>query len=413
MELSPAILEKIRTRQAAIEETASPYAAGNSSAIRKKLQPRRPEEPVIRPPFSRDADRILHSKAYTRYIDKTQVFFLIDNDHITHRVLHVQLVSKIGRTIGRALGLNEDLIEAIALAHDIGHVPFGHKGEECLNEICRREGIGVFKHNLQSIQFLDVIEDLDLTLQTLDGVLCHDGEQFVPRLSPSGPLTAAALAFKCEQIRRGGDIPVLPSTMEGCVVRTADVIAYLGRDLQDAIEVGLIKKDDEDLAAICREYLGVEDYQMINWTVIDTLIKDLVAESFGTAEIAFSREAAEAVTRMQGFSIERIYQDPRLTAQQEKIKRMFVTLFDHFAADLAAGRTDSLIYTDYLDAPWVSETYRASASDGEKVRDFIAGMTDRYFAETFQAVILPERVRGTYARDPEDDPHPSSSRAPN
>ncbi|MBP2146666.1 dGTPase [Methanofollis sp. W23] len=408
MELSPAILEKIRTRQAAIEETASPYAARNSSAFRKKLQPRRPEEPVIRPPFSRDADRILHSKAYTRYIDKTQVFFLIDNDHITHRVLHVQLVSKIGRTIGRALGLNEDLIEAIALAHDIGHVPFGHKGEECLDEICRREGIGVFKHNLQSIQSLDVIEDLDLTLQTLDGVLCHDGERFVRRLSPTGSLTAAALAAKCEQIQKGGDAPVLPATMEGCVVRAADVIAYLGRDLQDAIEVGVIKKDDEDLAAICHESLGVEDYQMINWTVIDTLIKDLVAESFGTAEIAFSREAAGAVTRMQAFSIEHIYQDPRLTAQQEKIRRMFVTLFDHFAADLDAGRTDSLIYTDYLDAPWVSETYRTSASEGEKVRDFIAGMTDRYFAETFQALILPRRVRGTY-----DDPHPSSSRAPN
>ncbi|QYZ79211.1 HD domain-containing protein [Methanofollis formosanus] len=399
MNIKPGILEKIRARQASIDELASPRATRNADAVRRKTDPFRPEEPVIRPPFYRDADRILHSKAYTRYIDKTQVFFLIDNDHITHRVLHVQLVSKIARTIGRALGLNEDLIEAIALGHDIGHVPFGHKGEEFLNEICVREGIGVFRHNLQSIQSLDVIEDLDLTLQTLDGILCHDGERFVRRLRPTGPLDAATLAAKCDRIRRGADDPpVLPSTMEGCVVRAADVIAYLGRDLQDAIEVGLIEEDDDDLAAICRESLGIENYQTINWTVIDTLIKDLVNESFEEAEIAFSREAAEAVTRMQQFSIDHIYQNPRLTAQQEKIRTMFVTLFDHFAADLAGGKADSPICTDFLDAPWVSRPYLDHASDGEKVRDFIAGMTDRYFAETFQAVTIPERVRGTYRR---------------
>ncbi|QSZ67246.1 HD domain-containing protein [Methanofollis aquaemaris] len=399
MEIKPEILEKIRERQVSVEQYSSPQATRNADAVRRKTDPARPEEPVIRPPFYRDADRILHSKAYTRYIDKTQVFYLIDNDHITHRVLHVQLVSKIARTIGRALGLNEDLIEAIALGHDIGHVPFGHKGEEFLNEICVREGIGVFKHNLQSIQSLDVIEDLDLTLQTLDGVLCHDGERFVRRLRPTGSLDAATLTSKREQIRRGADDPpVLPSTMEGCVVRAADVIAYLGRDLQDAIEVGLIDEDDEELLAICRDSLGIEDYQTINWTVIDTLIKDLINESFGEAEIAFSRDAAEGVTRMQEFSIDRIYQNPRLTAQQEKIRTMFVTLFDHFSGDLAEGKADSPIATEFLDASWVSRTYLEHARDGEKVRDFIAGMTDRYFAETFQVVTIPERVRGTYRR---------------
>ncbi|EJG06298.1 deoxyguanosinetriphosphate triphosphohydrolase [Methanofollis liminatans DSM 4140] len=399
MDLYPEILAEIRDRQAAVEQTHSPHATRNAEAVRKKASPKRPEEPVIRPPFYRDNDRILHSRAYTRYIDKTQVFFLIDNDHITHRVLHVQLVSKIGRTIGRALGLNEDLIEAIALGHDIGHTPFGHKGEACLDAICRREGIGAFRHNLQSVRFLDVIEDLDLTLQTLDGILCHDGERFVRRLAPAEPITAPAFAAKCERIGSGAEEPVLPSTMEGCVVRAADVIGYLGRDLQDAIEVGLIDRDDEDLAAICRKTLGTDDERAINWTVIDTLIKDLVNESFGKGEIAFSEAAAEGVKKMQQFSIDRIYNNPRLTSQQEKIERMFSTLFDHFSADLEEGKTGSLIYTDYLDSTWVSGDYLDTAGEGDKVRDFIAGMTDRYFFETFQAITLPERVKGTYRRE--------------
>ena len=395
MDVSPVILEEIRHRQAAVERTYSPYAAQNTSAVRKKGA--KLEEPIIRPPFSRDADRILHSRAYTRYIDKTQVFSLIENDHITHRVLHVQLVSKIGRTIGRALGLNEDLIEAVALGHDIGHVPFGHTGEECLDGICRREGVGAFRHNVQSVQFLDVIEDLDLTLQTLDGVLCHDGERFVGRLVPAGPLTAASLRSKCERVSGGAS--VLPSTMEGCVVRVADVIAYLGRDLQDAIEVGLIERDDEDLTAICRETLGIDDYRTINWTVIDTLIKDIITESFGKEEVAFSDNAAEGVKQMQRFSIDHVYNHPRLTSEKEKIRGMFTALFEHYSTDLEEERRDSPIYADYLDAPWVSREYRETAREEEMVRDFIAGMTDRYFSESFRAVVLPERVRGTYRRE--------------
>jgi dGTPase len=394
MDISPAILEEIRRRQAAVERTYSPHAATNASAVRKKGV--KPEEPAIRPPFYRDADRILHSRAYTRYIDKTQVFSLIENDHITHRVLHVQLVSKVARTIGRALGLNEDLIEAVALGHDIGHVPFGHTGEECLDAICRRAGTGAFRHNVQSVRFLDVIEDLDLTLQTLDGVLCHDGERFVGRLVPAGPLTPASLDAKCERIDGGES--VLPSTMEGCVVRVADVIAYLGRDLQDAIEIGLIDRDDEDLTAICRETLGIDDYRAINWTVIDTLIKDIITESFGKAEVAFSDDAAEGVRQMQRFSIDHVYNHPRLVSEKEKIRGMFAALFEHYTSDLEAERRDSLIYADYLDAPWVSREYLETATEGEKVRDFIAGMTDRYFSESFRAVVLPERVRGTYRK---------------
>jgi dGTPase len=145
------------------ESQLSKYACKSENAI--KLS----EEPIdIRPPFFRDIDKIIHSQSYTRYIDKTQVFAFVENDHITHRVLHVQLVSKIARTIGRALRLNEDLIEAIALGHDVGHTPFGHAGEKYLNNIAQKEKIGYFCHNAQSVKMLKDIEGLNITLQTLD-----------------------------------------------------------------------------------------------------------------------------------------------------------------------------------------------------------------------------------------------------
>ena len=162
------------------EALLSPHAARSDQALRRKN--RKPED--IRTPYSRDADRIIHTRAYTRYIDKTQVFYLIENDHITHRVIHVQLVSKIARTIGRCLRLNEDLIEAIALGHDIGHIPYGHFGESCLSALCEEHGIGKFFHNVQSVRFLDQIEDQDLTMQVLDGILCHNGETDDVRISP-------------------------------------------------------------------------------------------------------------------------------------------------------------------------------------------------------------------------------------
>jgi len=167
-------------------EILSPVATLSDSGVRRFRDVR--VEEGYRQTFSVDVDRILHSRAYTRYIDKTQVFYLIHHDHITHRVLHVQLVSKIARTIGRYLGLNEDLIEAISLGHDIGHTPFGHDGERFLSELCRAGGIGDFLHNVQSVQFLDRVErkgkGWNLCLQTLDGILCHDGEVHNQVLKP-------------------------------------------------------------------------------------------------------------------------------------------------------------------------------------------------------------------------------------
>ena len=163
------ILEDVKWTMLEKESLLSPIACKSNESVRLKN-----DNKDIRPEFFRDIDRIIHSQGYTRYIDKTQVYSFTDNDHITHRVLHVQLVSKIARTIGRALRLNEDLIEAIALGHDIGHTPFGHTGERFLDEICQREQIGYFCHNAQSVRILKDIEDLNISIQTLDGILAHN-----------------------------------------------------------------------------------------------------------------------------------------------------------------------------------------------------------------------------------------------
>lgn len=161
------VLEKAKNNMLLKEQNFSEYACKYEEAL---IEDNNTED--IRPVFFRDIDRIIHSLAYTRYIDKTQVFSFTKNDHITHRVLHVQLVSKIARTIGRSLKLNEDLIEAIALGHDVGHSPFGHKGENYLNNICKKEGIGYFYHNAQSVRVLKDIENLNISIQTLDRNTC-------------------------------------------------------------------------------------------------------------------------------------------------------------------------------------------------------------------------------------------------
>ena len=233
--LEPGRFSAIRSLIGRQEALLSPHATISADAVRRHNRVKED----IRTPFSRDADRIIHTRAYSRYIDKTQVFYLIENDHITHRVIHVQLVSRIARTIGRSLRLNEDLIEAIALGHDIGHIPYGHFGENCLSRLCEQYGIGKFFHNVQSVQFLDRIEDCDLTLQVLDGILCHNGEADDVRISPV-PCQGWAAFDKKVQDATDGTRPLKPATPEGCVVKFADTIAYIGRDLQDAREVGLI-----------------------------------------------------------------------------------------------------------------------------------------------------------------------------
>ena len=257
MKSEPLNLKSIRElldhKQAA---SLSGQATPNAAALRREQEDFLSEG--YRQAFSVDGDRILHSRAYARYIDKTQVFYLVRNDHITHRVLHVQLVSKISRTIGRFLGLNEDLIEAISLGHDIGHTPFGHDGERFLSELCDEHGIGAFHHNIQSVQFLDRVErkgrGWNLCLQTLDGILCHDGEVHNQMLAPWPVKTFESLAAEMAAKKADPAADLMPMTLEGCVVRMADTVAYIGRDIEDAIRLGLIERTD--IPDACAQVLG-------------------------------------------------------------------------------------------------------------------------------------------------------------
>jgi len=383
----PSLASSIRTLTGKREALLSPLAVTSADAVRRYN--RVPED--IRTPYSRDADRIIHTRAYTRYIDKTQVFYLVDNDHITHRVIHVQLVSKIARTIGRSLRLNEDLIEAIALGHDIGHIPYGHFGETCLSALCERYGIGTFSHNVQSVRFLDQIEDCDLTMQVLDGVLCHNGEADDVRIAPE-PLASWAAFDRKVQENADGRRSRSPMTLEGCVVKFADTIAYIGRDLQDARDVGLID-DGTEIPEQARNVLGSSNREIIN-----TLIYDLL-ENSDTEEsgfISYSRIVEQALISLRTFSREHIYDNPTLTSERRKIELMYTTLFSSCLESLEKNDITAKIYTDFINTQWTNQQYLETATPPELVRDFIAGMTDRYFAKRHEECVIPRRIEGKF-----------------
>lgn len=359
-----------------IEDERLSYGATRSTqAVRRKEE----ERSGYRQAFSLDADRIIHSRAYTRYIDKTQVFCLVSNDHITHRVLHVQLVSRIARTIGRFLSLNEDLIEAIALGHDIGHAPFGHDGENFLAKLCVGHGLPPFQHNIQSVRFLDHLErkgrGWNLSLQTLDGILCHDGEIHANRISPNPGKSFASLNKELKQKQNDPKYKLAPMSLEGCVVRMADTVAYIGRDIEDAILLGLIKRSD--IPKSCREKIGNS-----NGEIVYTLVTDLIANSFiptnkadGKGYIGFSIKMADHLKELKTFNYSSIYLHPKTKTNLPLIQNCYETLFDHYLQQLENGHA-----TEHVDIMTdMDSSYLASHTPGAMVCDYIAGMTDDFF----------------------------------
>jgi dGTPase len=353
-------------------EILSPLAVRNADGVRRMPDERM--ESGYRQAFSVDVDRILHSLAYARYIDKTQVFYLVKNDHITHRVLHVQLVSKIARTIGRFLSLNEDLIEAIALGHDIGHTPFGHDGERFLSEICRNHGIGYFHHNLQSVHFLEKVErkgeGWNLCLQTLDGILSHDGEIHSEKLLPMTDKTFAAMDREIIAKKNDPNTALIPMTLEGCVVRMADTVSYIGRDIEDAIRLKLIHRSD--LPRESTSLLGDT-----NGTIVFNLVTDIICNSRGNPYIAFSPEVSEAVKQLKSFNLEHIYMNSRIKKHVHRIKKLFEMLFETYLEDMQNQRESSVVFKRFLKN--MKKSYIQCHQPAEIVRDFISGMTDRYF----------------------------------
>lgn len=352
----------------------SPRATRSTEALRRKEEVATP----YRQQFALDADRILYSRAYARYIDKTQVFSMVANDHITHRVLHVQLVARIARTIGRFLQLNEDLIEAIALGHDIGHPPFGHTGESLLSELCIEHGLPPFQHNIQSVRFLDSLErkggGWNLTLQVLDGILCHDGEVHSQQLTPEPISSFDEFDIKLKTKADSPSFPLMPATPEGCVVRLADTIAYIGKDIEDAIILGIIARSD--LPRGSRELLG-----STNGTIVYTLVTDLISnsesEEGANAPIGFTKEISDALKELKEFNYRYIYLAPETKKFNPAIRRCYRSLFRHYL-DMLERSPNSLpssvdLMTDI--APLSMDKYTLA----ERTRDFISGMTDNYF----------------------------------
>jgi dGTPase len=359
----------------------SPAATPSPKGLRRSPE----DTAAYRQQFALDADRILYSRAYSRYIDKTQVFSLVANDHITHRVLHVQLVARIARTIGRFLRLNEDLIEAISLGHDVGHPPFGHDGETFLSDLCLEHGLPPFQHNIQSVRLLDRLErkgkGWNLTLQVLNGILCHDGEVHSQSLTPvpneSFDQFDQILEKKAQNPKRND----MPSTLEGCVVRLADTIAYIGRDIEDAIILGLIRR--EDLPDTCQAILG-----NTNGTIVYNLVTDLITHSriqdFHSSSIGFSEEVAAALGELKEFNYERIYLAPTTKQQNPLVRECYRSLFSHYMNCLEGHPRHIPLDVDLMSD--INPYYLQKYSAEEKVRDFIAGMTDDFFLKQAESI---------------------------
>jgi dGTPase len=307
-------------------------------AVRREPEPDSP----LRTPFQRDRDRIVHSKAFRRLKHKTQVFIAPEGDHYRTRLTHTLETGCIARTVARALGLNEDLTEAVGFGHDLGHPPFGHIGEEALDRALRERGAPGFKHNRHSLRVVDVLEHdgrgLNLTEAVRDGILNHTG-------------------------------PDPPATLEGRVVRLVDRVAYINHDIDDAVRAGILAEDDLPGAEI--ELLGPTGAERI-----DTLVRDIVATSRERGDVAQSEEVGGAMLRLRKFMFERVYLGPEARGEHDRVIRTLRGLFDH-----------------YLDHPDLVADGAAPGDELQRVTDYIAGMTDRFAIASFRRLALPEESR--------------------
>lgn len=334
---------------------------------------------VWRPAFVRDIDKIMHCPFYNRYTDKTQVFSLTKNDDISRRALHVQLVSRIARTIGKTLNLNLDLIEGIALGHDIGHTPFGHAGERFLDELYSSHTGRHFSHNIHSVRVLDKIFPYNITLQTLDGIAAHNGELECIEYRPR-PLESFdefdELIESCYQDNNNIK-KLVPSTLEGCVVRISDIIAYLGKDRQDAERAGIIEgNEDFDNGIIGRN----------NAEIINNLSVNIIENSYGKDYIKLDEKYFKALSEAKKQNYDVIYRDKKVKQALENIIRpMMGEIYERLLDDLLRGNRDSPVFSHHIS--YVNKAHYKRKEPYENsdpdtiVADYIASMTDDYFID--------------------------------
>lgn len=331
-------------------------------------------------PYKRDVDRIVHSKAYARYIDKTQVAYLIRNDHITHRSLHVQLVSNFARGIAEILRLNLDLVEAIALGHDVGHPPFGHEGEEYLSALTQEFGLGVFAHPWQSCRLFTDIEPLNLGLAVYDGFLCHDGgmcgTKYAPRFNKTWEDHFVDRRNKLADPGKN----IWPGTLEGCLVKLCDTISYLGRDIEDAISLGILNRDEIPLTILGNS----------NRNILSRVAADVIEHSYDKDYIAFSDPVYEAIGVIRKFNFVKIYKHPKLKVESKKIERSYRYLFETLLDEYQKKKEQSYLWTNYIHNK--SDKYKEATSSVQQVVDYISGMTDSYFVRTLEKILVPQRI---------------------
>lgn len=360
------VIENMKIKNTMLSE----FACRNEEAIRFN-----PEKEDMRTPFYHDIDKIIYTLAYSRYSDKTQVFSSVENDHISKRMTHVQYVSKIARTIGRALNLNEDLIEASSLGHDLGHTPYGHLGERILNDISLKNGCGYFNHNIESVRLLMFVEchgmGSNMTLQVLDAIMCHNGEFLLGEYKPKQKTKEEFLSeyegsYKDESIIK----TLVPMTLEGCVVRISDMIAYLGRDIEDAIRLGYV--NIEDIPEDIKNTLGCTNREIIN-----TIITDIINNSVGNNYIKLSPNIYKCIKELKSFNYKNIYEKVFSEEELIIIKENFNKLFISCLNNLKNKNTDSAIYSHYYLE--MCDEYRNNNSLERIVIDYIAGMTDDFF----------------------------------
>ena len=313
-------------------ETLSPFAT-----LSENTKGRRESAPLcdIRTEFQRDRDKIIHSKAFRRLKHKTQVFITPEGDHYRTRLTHTLEVSQIARTIVRCLRLNEDLVEAMAMGHDLGHTPFGHAGENALNELCS-DG---FRHNEQSVRVVDVLENLNLTSEVIDGIANHTGD--------------------CDA-----------STLEGTVLKYADRIAYINHDIDDACRGGIISEKDIPLGI--KKILGETHSERI-----DTLVKDIVNSSMGTNRILMSEEIEDAMNALRKFMFENVYIGSTAKIEETKVKGIIEGLFTYFCENAVR------LPLQTQETAWKEGIERA-------VCDYIAGMSDKFAVYTYNDIYVPK-----------------------
>ena len=362
-----------------------------TNTIRRNNQ--RDKANVIRTAFVRDIDKIIHCPYYNRYADKTQVFSFYKNDDITRRGLHVQLVSRIARTIGKALNLNLYLIEAIALGHDIGHTPFGHAGERFLDELLFEHTGRHFSHNIHSVRVLDSIYPYNISLQTLNGIAAHDGEMELSEYYPKALDDFETFDAQIEAcyIDKSNVKKLVPATLEGCVMRISDIIAYLGKDRQDAEKAQLINNKDFEPSAI-----GTYNAEIIN-----NLIVNIIENSYGKPYIKMDENHFEALKKAKADNYMLIYKNDSVNdVLQNTVKPMMSDVYAKLLDDLIKGNLASPIFSHHID--YVNSAHYArsipyeSTEPNQIVTDYIASMTDDYFIDLYEYLFPGSDKKITY-----------------